>query len=100
MLDVRQAEQLVFTAAETIPDLEGQIEQQENFLSTLLGNDPGPIARGMTLTESHGRRLFHVPSAKRLSKTGHPGVKFLAGFWYPARHDFSFPLGGGVFDTQ
>src|SRR5260370_11561171 len=51
MLDVRQAEQLVFTAAETIPDLERHIEQQENFLSTLLGNNPGPIARGMTLTE-------------------------------------------------
>jgi multidrug efflux system outer membrane protein len=56
MLDVRQAEQLVFTAAETIPDLERQIEQQENFLSTLLGNNPGPIARGMTLTEQP-----HVP---------------------------------------
>jgi multidrug efflux system outer membrane protein len=45
MLDVRQAEQLVFTAAETIPDLERRIEQQENFISTLLGNNPGPIAR-------------------------------------------------------
>src|SRR6202049_4412911 len=56
MFDVRQAEQLVFTAAETIPDLERQIEQQENFLSTLLGNNPGPIARGMTLTEQP-----HVP---------------------------------------
>src|SRR5882724_5609440 len=51
MLDVRQAEQLVFTAAETIPDLERQIEQQENFLSTLLGDNPGPIARGMSLTD-------------------------------------------------
>ena len=51
MLDVRQAEQLVFTAAETIPDLERRIEQQENFLSTLLGNNPGPIARGKKLTE-------------------------------------------------
>jgi len=50
MLDVRQAEQLVSTAAETIPDFERQIEQQENFLSTLLGNNPGPIARGMKLT--------------------------------------------------
>jgi multidrug efflux system outer membrane protein len=56
MLDVRQAEQLVFTAAGTIPDLERQIEQQENFLSTLLGNNPGPIARGMALTEQP-----HVP---------------------------------------
>jgi multidrug efflux system outer membrane protein len=51
MLDVRQAEQLVSTAAETIPDLERQIEQQENFLSTLLGNNPGPIARGLKLTD-------------------------------------------------
>jgi multidrug efflux system outer membrane protein len=51
MLDVRQAEQLVFTAAETIPDLERRIEQQENFLSTLLGNNPGPITRGAKLTE-------------------------------------------------
>ncbi len=51
MLDVRQAEQLVFTAAETIPDLERRIEQQENFISTLLGNNPGPIARGARLTE-------------------------------------------------
>jgi outer membrane protein, multidrug efflux system len=51
MLDVRQAEQLVDTAAENIPDLERRIEQQENFLSTLLGNNPGPIARGMKLTE-------------------------------------------------
>ena len=51
MLDVRQAEQLVFTAAETIPDLERRIEQQENFISTLLGNNPGSIVRGTKLTE-------------------------------------------------
>ena len=50
MLDVRQAEQLVSTAAETIPDLERRIQQEENFLSTLLGQNPGPIARGMKLT--------------------------------------------------
>src|ERR1035437_9690109 len=60
MLDVRQAEQLVSTAAETIPDLERQIEQRENFLSTLLGNNPGPIARGITLTEQP-----HVPAFRR-----------------------------------
>jgi multidrug efflux system outer membrane protein len=51
LLDVRQAEQLVDTAGETIPDLERRIEQQENFISTLLGNNPGPIARGMKLTD-------------------------------------------------
>ena len=51
MIDVRQAEQLVAAAAESIPDLERRIEQQENYLSTLLGNNPGPIARGLPLTE-------------------------------------------------
>jgi len=51
MLDVRQAEQLVATAAENIPDLERRTEQQENYISTLLGNNPGPIARGLPLTE-------------------------------------------------
>jgi outer membrane protein, multidrug efflux system len=50
-LDVRQSEQLVYTAAETIPDLERQIAQQENFLSILLGRNPGPIPRGRPLTE-------------------------------------------------
>ena len=51
MLDVRQAEQLVAVAAEEIPDFERRIQQQENFISTLLGNNPGPIARGMKVTE-------------------------------------------------
>jgi outer membrane protein, multidrug efflux system len=50
-LDVSQSEQLVYTASETIPDLERQIEQQENQLSILLGENPGPIPRGRPLTE-------------------------------------------------
>jgi len=50
-LDVRQSEQLVYTAAETIPDLERQIALQENSLSILLGRNPGPIPRGRRLTE-------------------------------------------------
>jgi outer membrane protein, multidrug efflux system len=50
-LDVRQAEQLVYTASEEIPDLERRIQQQENLISTLLGNNPGPITRGLPLTE-------------------------------------------------
>jgi multidrug efflux system outer membrane protein len=50
-LDVRQSEQLVYTAAETIPDLERQIALQENSLSVLLGRNPGPIPRGRKLTE-------------------------------------------------
>jgi len=51
MLDVRQAEQLVFTAASEVPRLEQQIEQEENFISTLLGSNPAPVPRGQKLTE-------------------------------------------------
>lgn len=50
LLDVRQAEQLVYTAAEEIPDLERRIQQEENFISVLIGGYPGPIARGLALT--------------------------------------------------
>jgi multidrug efflux system outer membrane protein len=60
LLDVRQAEQLVFTASAEIPVLEQQIEQQENFLSILLGQNPGDIPRGQTLTEQ--RQPPAVPS--------------------------------------
>ena len=60
MLDVRQSEQLVYGAAAAIPDLERQIEQQENFLSVLLGQNPGPIKRGAGLTEI--RFLPQVPA--------------------------------------
>jgi len=69
MLDVRQAEQLVFTAAETIPDLERRIEQQENFLSTLLGNNPGPITRGTKLTEQPHALKFRQVSLQPLGAT-------------------------------
>jgi len=51
MLDVRQAEQLVFTAAAEIPALEQQIAQQENFISILLGKNPEDVPRGQKLTE-------------------------------------------------
>jgi multidrug efflux system outer membrane protein len=46
LADVRQAEQLLYTAAAAIPDLERQIEQEENSISILLGRNPGPIVRG------------------------------------------------------
>jgi multidrug efflux system outer membrane protein len=59
LLDVRQAEQLVFTAGAEIPALEQQIEQQENSLSILLGQNPGDITRGETLTEQ--RQPSQVP---------------------------------------
>ena len=51
LLEVRQAEDLVFSASEVIPDLERRIEQQENFLSFLIGKNPNVINRGASLTE-------------------------------------------------
>jgi outer membrane protein, multidrug efflux system len=51
MLDVRQAEQLVYGAAGSIPDIERRIEQQENFISTLVGNNPQAITRGKKLVD-------------------------------------------------
>jgi multidrug efflux system outer membrane protein len=55
LLDVRQAEQLVFTAAAEVPALEQQIEQEENFISTLLGKNPADVPRGQKLTEQTQR---------------------------------------------
>ena len=60
LLDVRQAEQLVFTAGTEIPALEQQIEQQENFISTLLGRNPDTVPRGAKLTEQ--KRPPEVPT--------------------------------------
>ncbi|HEY2920027.1 MAG TPA: efflux transporter outer membrane subunit [Candidatus Binatia bacterium] len=51
LLDVRQGEQLVYTAAVSIPDAERQIEQTENQISFLLGRNPGAISRSRLLTE-------------------------------------------------
>jgi len=50
-LDVSQSQQLVYTASETIPDLERQIQQKENLLSILLGENPGSMPRGRAITE-------------------------------------------------
>ena len=50
-LDVRQAEELVYQASRTIPDTERLIEQTENQLSFITGNNPGPITRGQSLDQ-------------------------------------------------
>ncbi len=51
LLDVREAEQLVFGASAAIVELERRITQQENALSLLLGNLPAPITRGLALVD-------------------------------------------------
>ena len=42
--DVRQAEELLYTATTQIPTLEQQIQQDENAMRLLLGQNPGPVA--------------------------------------------------------
>ncbi len=50
--DQRQAEQLVETAAAAVPNLERQVQQQENAINALLGRNPGaPIERGLSVGE-------------------------------------------------
>jgi multidrug efflux system outer membrane protein len=56
ILDVRQAEQLVYTAGAGIADLQRRIGQQEDLISTLLGNNPGPIM-------PRGKELIDQPHA-------------------------------------
>jgi multidrug efflux system outer membrane protein len=41
--DVRQAEQLLYAATSEAPQLEEQIQQQENAIAVLLGENPGPF---------------------------------------------------------
>lgn len=60
MLDVRQAEELVYQASQTVPDTERAIAQTENQISLLLGNNPGPVTRGRPLTAQEG--LPSVPA--------------------------------------
>jgi multidrug efflux system outer membrane protein len=51
ILDLRQAETLLYTATKSIPETQRLIEQQENFISILIGENPGPIARGRPLEQ-------------------------------------------------
>ena len=60
LLDVRQAEELVYQASQTIPDTERAIEQTENQISLLLGNNPAAIPRGLPLTQQP--ELLAVPA--------------------------------------
>ena len=51
LLDLRQAEELVSSAAQTIPATQQQVEQTENQISLLLGRNPGSIVRGRKFIE-------------------------------------------------
>src|SRR6185436_5281277 len=53
LLDLRQAEQLVYTAAASIPTTRQLIEQTENQIALLLGQNPGSVSRGRSLSDQH-----------------------------------------------
>ncbi|RXS98099.1 efflux transporter outer membrane subunit [Silvibacterium dinghuense] len=55
--DLRQAEESLYTATSEIPQLEQQIQEEENALRLLLGQDPGTVAH----TDPHA--LDPVPQA-------------------------------------
>jgi NodT family efflux transporter outer membrane factor (OMF) lipoprotein len=50
-LDIKQAEQLLYTATSQIAAIQREIGQSEDALSELLGNNPDGIPRGKTLGE-------------------------------------------------
>jgi outer membrane protein, multidrug efflux system len=50
-LELSQVESQYESAAQAIPQAESLIAQQENFLSTLIGRNPGAIPRGRTIDE-------------------------------------------------
>jgi len=60
LLEVRQAEELVYQASQTIPDTERALEQTENLISLLLGNNPSVIKRGRALGQQEV--LAEVPA--------------------------------------
>jgi outer membrane protein, multidrug efflux system len=51
ILDLQQAETLLYGATKSIPDIERRIEETENLISILLGRNPGPIPRGRPLVQ-------------------------------------------------
>jgi len=73
LLDVRQAEQLVYAASAAIPNLEKQIQQQENLISILVGENPGNVTRGLEANRADPRTgsSFGPPFSPARAKTGH-----------------------------
>jgi multidrug efflux system outer membrane protein len=62
LIDLRQAEVLYYTAAETIPDIERRVEQTENLISILLGQNPAASPRGRALPDTLAQVPPEVPA--------------------------------------
>jgi multidrug efflux system outer membrane protein len=73
-LDVRQAEQLLFTATGQIAGLEREIAQAENALTLLLGRVPGEVPRGRPLEafQAPPRIPAGLPASRGSARRGSP----------------------------
>ena len=60
-LDVRQAEQVLYTATAQIASIERQIAQTENAVSLLAGREPGDVARSAAFIDTFDARAL-VPA--------------------------------------
>ncbi len=97
--DVRQAEQLLYAATSEIPQLEQQIQQEENAIAFLIGENPGPIRpqgseRACTSTAGSSNRLAVSTSratAGYSAGRGHAGRGQCAN-WRGARTVLSQPF--------
>jgi multidrug efflux system outer membrane protein len=52
-LETSAAQAALASAAATVPDLERQIDVQENLINVLLGRNPGPVPRSHALLQEH-----------------------------------------------
>ena len=68
--DVRQAEQLLYAATSEVPQLEEQIQQQENAIAFLLGENPGPIVTTIPMRLRLHRRIFPQVCLRNFSSGG------------------------------
>ena len=111
--DVRQAEQLLYTASSQIPQLEQQIQQEENAISILLGDNPHPILHkdpsaltpppqdlptGMTTELLERRPDIQQAEAQLISANAQIGVA-RAQFFPTLPISGSFGVGGDTFSS-
>jgi len=76
LFDLRQAEQLVYSATQVIPDSQRLIEQTENQLRVLLGQPPGAVPRGQPLTaQAHPPAVPAAPRAARALLERRPDIR-------------------------
>jgi len=65
---VEQSKALLYSTQATIPDLESQIVQLENSISTLIGRKPGFISRSTIYKQKYPDRLEYGIPAQMLAK--------------------------------